>query len=78
MAEGIEKLAEVPVEFFKDGSAFVRKCQKPTQKGMWNFNNLSLVQVDWYRWLANNDKWHNHDDPLPSQIKSLFHNQLDY
>ncbi|GBL50064.1 Sec61p translocation complex subunit [Candidozyma auris] len=32
MAEGIEKLAEVPVEFFKDGSAFVRKCQKPTQK----------------------------------------------
>lgn len=35
MAEGIEKLAEVPVEFFKDGSAFVRKCQKPTQKGMY-------------------------------------------
>ncbi|SGZ53111.1 CIC11C00000001691 [Sungouiella intermedia] len=32
MAEGLEKIAEVPVEFFKDGSAFVRKCQKPTKK----------------------------------------------
>lgn len=33
MAEGLEKITEVPVEFFKDGSAFVRKCQKPTKKG---------------------------------------------
>lgn len=40
MAEGIEKIAEVPVEFFKDGSAFVRKCQKPTQKGM------SILETD--------------------------------
>ncbi|CAN3358966.1 protein transport protein Sss1p [Diutina catenulata] len=31
-SEGIEKLTEVPVEFFKDGSAFVKKCQKPTKK----------------------------------------------
>ncbi|EDK44819.1 Sec61p translocation complex subunit [Lodderomyces elongisporus] len=31
-AEGIEKLTEVPVEFFKDGSQFVKKCQKPDQK----------------------------------------------
>ncbi|KAI5952915.1 hypothetical protein KGF54_003782 [Candida jiufengensis] len=31
-AEGIEKITEVPVEFFKDGSAFVKKCQKPDQK----------------------------------------------
>lgn len=33
-AEGLEKITEVPVEFFKDGSAFVKKCQKPTKKGM--------------------------------------------
>ncbi|CAI5758149.1 unnamed protein product [Candida verbasci] len=32
MADGIEKLTEVPVEFFKDGSAFVKKCSKPDQK----------------------------------------------
>lgn len=38
MAEGLEKIAEVPVEFFKDGSAFVRKCQKPTKKGMYSRN----------------------------------------
>ncbi|CAK7902342.1 protein transport protein Sss1p [[Candida] anglica] len=31
-AEGLEKFTEVPVEFFKDGSAFVKKCQKPTKK----------------------------------------------
>ncbi|KAI5961582.1 uncharacterized protein KGF55_003899 [Candida pseudojiufengensis] len=31
-SEGIEKITEVPVEFFKDGSAFVKKCQKPDQK----------------------------------------------
>ncbi|KAF5212429.1 putative translocon subunit [Clavispora lusitaniae] len=31
MAEGLEKITEVPVEFFKDGSAFVRKCQKPNK-----------------------------------------------
>ncbi|EGW31784.1 uncharacterized protein SPAPADRAFT_141379 [Spathaspora passalidarum NRRL Y-27907] len=30
--EGLEKLTEVPVEFFKDGSAFVKKCHKPDQK----------------------------------------------
>lgn len=34
MAEGLEKITEVPVEFFKDGSAFVRKCQKPNKTGM--------------------------------------------
>lgn len=34
MAEGLEKIAEVPVEFFKEGSMFVKKCQKPTRKGM--------------------------------------------
>ncbi|CCG25441.1 Sss1 protein [Candida orthopsilosis Co 90-125] len=31
-AEGVEKLTEVPVEFFKDGSVFIKKCQKPDQK----------------------------------------------
>ncbi|KAI3402832.2 hypothetical protein KGF56_004293 [Candida oxycetoniae] len=31
-AEGIEKLTEVPLEFFKDGNAFIRKCQKPDQR----------------------------------------------
>lgn len=31
-AEGLEKLTEVSVEFFKDGSAFVKKCQKPDEK----------------------------------------------
>ena len=31
-AEGVEKLTEVPVEFFKDGSAFIKKCQEPDQK----------------------------------------------
>lgn len=35
MAEGLEKFTEVPVEFFKDGSAFVRKCQRPDKKGMY-------------------------------------------
>lgn len=34
MAEGLEKITEVPVEFFKDGSAFVRKCTKPNKTGM--------------------------------------------
>lgn len=33
-AEGFEKLAEVPAEFFKDGTAFIKKCQKPDKKGM--------------------------------------------
>lgn len=32
MAEGLEKFTEVPAEFFKDGSAFVKKCQKPDKK----------------------------------------------
>ncbi|CAH2350515.1 hypothetical protein CLIB1423_01S11848 [[Candida] railenensis] len=38
-AEGLEKITEVPVEFFKDGSAFIKKCQKPDQKGtyIWIF-----------------------------------------
>lgn len=31
-AEGLEKITEVPVEFFKDGSAFVSKCTKPDKK----------------------------------------------
>jgi len=31
-AEGVEKLTEIPVEFFKDGSAFIKKCQKSDQK----------------------------------------------
>ncbi|KAL7662396.1 hypothetical protein ABC855_g4643 [[Candida] zeylanoides] len=31
-AEGLEKITEVPLEFFKDGSAFIKKCQKPDQK----------------------------------------------
>lgn len=33
-AEGLEKITEVPVEFFKDGTAFIRKCHKPDRKGM--------------------------------------------
>lgn len=36
-AEGLEKLTEVPAEFFKDGSAFIRKCTKPDKKGMFVF-----------------------------------------
>ncbi|CUM48200.1 uncharacterized protein AC631_02387 [Debaryomyces fabryi] len=31
-SEGLEKLTEVPLEFFKDGSAFIKKCQKPDKK----------------------------------------------
>ncbi|ONH66131.1 Protein transport protein SSS1 [Cyberlindnera fabianii] len=31
-SEGLEKITEVPVEFFKDGAAFVKKCTKPDQK----------------------------------------------
>ncbi|KAK6205577.1 uncharacterized protein RJT21DRAFT_118080 [Scheffersomyces amazonensis] len=31
-SEGLEKFTEVPVEFFKDGSAFVKKCTKPDSK----------------------------------------------
>ncbi len=31
--DGLEKFTEVPVEFFKDGSAFVQKCTKPDKKG---------------------------------------------
>lgn len=34
-AEGLEKFTEVPVEFFNDGAAFVKKCTKPDQKGMY-------------------------------------------
>lgn len=34
MADGIEKITEVPVEFFKDGTAFVKRCQRPDKKGM--------------------------------------------
>ncbi|ODQ57669.1 hypothetical protein WICANDRAFT_35505 [Wickerhamomyces anomalus NRRL Y-366-8] len=30
--DGLEKFTEVPVEFFKDGSAFVQKCTKPDKK----------------------------------------------
>lgn len=32
-AEGLEKITEIPVEFFKDGTAFIKKCQKPSQQG---------------------------------------------
>jgi protein transport protein SEC61 subunit gamma-like protein len=49
-AEGLEKLTEVPVEFFKDGAAFVQKCTKPDKRGEcdlhlhghshWNTNNV--------------------------------------
>lgn len=49
MAEGLEKIAEVPVEFFKDGSAFVRKCQKPTKKGMYSETRSTF-----------NDRFHTH------------------
>lgn len=48
-AEGLEKFTEVPVEFFKDGSAFVKKCQKPTKKGtyLWIFVKLNKnVKLD--------------------------------
>ncbi|CAH6723941.1 protein transport protein Sss1p [[Candida] jaroonii] len=31
MAEGFEKLVEVPTEFFKDGTAFIKRCQKPSK-----------------------------------------------
>lgn len=33
MADGFEKLSEVPVDFIKDGSNFLAKCKKPDQKG---------------------------------------------
>lgn len=35
MAKGnnqIEQLAEAPLEFVKDGSAFIQKCKKPNNK----------------------------------------------
>ncbi|KAF8004828.1 hypothetical protein OXX80_003157 [Metschnikowia pulcherrima] len=32
MAEGLEKITEIPSGFIKDGTAFIKKCQKPTQK----------------------------------------------
>ncbi|CAR25233.1 Protein transport protein SSS1 [Lachancea thermotolerans] len=28
----IEKLAEAPVEFVKDGTAFIQKCKKPSNR----------------------------------------------
>lgn len=31
-AEGFEKLTEVPTEFLKDGTAFIKRCQKPDRK----------------------------------------------
>ena len=36
-AEGLEKLTEVPVEFFKDGSAFVKKCQNQMKRILENY-----------------------------------------
>lgn len=33
MADGLEKLAEAPSDFLRDGTAFIRKCQKPTRNG---------------------------------------------
>ncbi|CCH46227.1 hypothetical protein BN7_5818 [Wickerhamomyces ciferrii] len=30
--DGLEKFTEVPIEFFKDGTAFVQKCTKPDKK----------------------------------------------
>ncbi|CDK24171.1 unnamed protein product [Kuraishia capsulata CBS 1993] len=35
MAEGIEGITEVPVEFVKSGVQFVAKCTKPSQKEYW-------------------------------------------
>ncbi|ODV94426.1 hypothetical protein PACTADRAFT_51263 [Pachysolen tannophilus NRRL Y-2460] len=32
MAEGMEKLTEVPTEFIREGTAFINKCTKPDQK----------------------------------------------
>lgn len=34
--DGFEKTIEVPVDFVKEGAAFVKKCTKPTQKGGFN------------------------------------------
>ncbi|ODQ78648.1 hypothetical protein BABINDRAFT_64255 [Babjeviella inositovora NRRL Y-12698] len=31
-AEGLEKITEVPTEFIRDGSAFIKKCTKPDKK----------------------------------------------
>lgn len=49
-SDGFEKVVEVPVEFVKDGSAFVRKCAKPTQKGMskiqWEYMNFEPFEVE--------------------------------
>ncbi|CAM9024627.1 unnamed protein product [Wickerhamomyces anomalus] len=41
--DGLEKFTEVPVEFFKDGSAFVQKCTKPDKKGdcVYQFGNIT-------------------------------------
>lgn len=38
MAEGFEKFTEVPAEFLKDGTAFVKRCQKPDRKGMYHLS----------------------------------------
>ena len=41
-SEGLEKLTEVPLEFFKDGSAFIKKCQKPDKKGMYKHESYGI------------------------------------
>ncbi|CAN6666024.1 protein transport protein Sss1p [Trichomonascus vanleenenianus] len=32
MADGLEKLTEVPVEFIKEGTTFINRCTKPDKK----------------------------------------------
>lgn len=32
--DGLESITQVPVDFVKDGSAFIQKCTKPDKKGM--------------------------------------------
>jgi hypothetical protein len=51
-AEGLEKITEVPLEFFKDGSAFIKKCQKPDQKGtyVWVFVGCGDATAALARW----------------------------
>lgn len=44
-SEGLEKLTEVPLEFFKDGSAFIKKCQKPDKKGMYKHESYRICSM---------------------------------
>jgi protein transport protein SEC61 subunit gamma and related proteins len=35
MADGLEKITDIPTEFIKEGTTFINRCTKPDQKGEW-------------------------------------------